>query len=160
MKRKGFYIIFLLWAAFAGQSCSKCGDCFRVPEPFFFNVVDSVTGENLFRDSTFLPSDIRVVRLPDSSGKYFSFIGEDKKDLIMLQFTGTDSTQSVDYGISVKQQPLFTLHLYINVLQNKCCTFTRYDSVRIGQAITRFDTATGVYTVFVTPDTTQPKKIR
>ncbi len=160
LKVKPIPILFLLWAFLAMQSCNRCADCYDVPEPFFFNVVDSATGANVFSDSIYLSSDIRVVYLPDSNGKYFSFIKGDKKDLIMLQFTGLDSSQTINCGISVKQQPLFTLHLYVDILHNRCCAYSRYDSVKIGQAVNHFDQATGVYTVWVTPDTVQPKKIR
>ena len=63
------------------QSFKKKGDCegllcFTPPEPFSFELVDKLTGENLFTNGTFNSNDIKVINLDDQSNVSFTFIDE------------------------------------------------------------------------------------
>ena len=63
------------------QSCKKKDDCedlacFTPPSPFEFELVDKLTGENLFTNGTFNSNDIKVINFDDKSNVGFTFIDE------------------------------------------------------------------------------------
>jgi len=117
------------------QSCKKenaCDDilCFTPPEPFGFELVDKLTGENLFTNGTYAPNDISVINLDDQSNVSFTFIDENDYNIIVINTIGW-KTETVNYSIKISNESIFELFVNAERLNGDCCDYTEYKEIQI-----------------------------
>lgn len=134
------------------QGCKNdhdpCPECFTPPSHFYFELCDSATGENLFRNGTLNPNYIEIINLADGSKEPFTFLDENDVDLIRTYPIGGE-TEKVNYSFNVGDLYIFTLYVDAERLFENCCSFTRYNEIRIENADFLRDPNTDVYKIFV-----------
>ncbi|MBC8436004.1 MAG: hypothetical protein H8D88_00410 [Bacteroidetes bacterium] len=113
-----------------------------------FKICDSATGENLFRNGTYQPDEIEIINLADSSKEPFVFLDENDIDLIRTYFIG-EITETVNYSFSIGGRYIFTLYVDAERLFENCCSFTRYNEIRIDNSEFQHNPNTNVYKIFV-----------
>ncbi|SFU49851.1 hypothetical protein SAMN05216480_105106 [Pustulibacterium marinum] len=146
-------LVFLLLAVFAMQSCLDDDGCemacFTDPQPFFFEIVDATTGENLFTNGTYTEADIDVYNtLNNNNSVTYSFISEDDLNLLTIHSIGW-VTETVDLDIQLADVSMFSLYVDAERISEDCCSFTRYNEVEITNTTFEYDAETGIYTIFV-----------
>jgi len=134
------------------QGCKNdhepCPTCFTPPSHFLFDLCDSATGENLFRNGTLNPNYIEIIDLADGSKLPFTFLDGNDVDLIRTYPIG-DVTEKVNYSFSVGDLYLFTLYVDAERLVENCCSYTRYNDIRIDNSDYLHNPSTDVYQIFV-----------
>jgi hypothetical protein len=132
-------------------SCSEkvaCGECFTPPLPFQFELVDKLTGENLFSNGTFNSGDIEVLNIENQSNIEFAFIEENDYDMIVINTIGW-KTEIVNYSIRVSSENIFELFVIAERLSGECCSYTEYTEIRIENSDFELDQDSGIYKIFV-----------
>lgn len=148
---KTWHIITLFLLIFS-LSCSDdaCGDvlCFTPPSPFEFELLDKVTGENLFTNGTFNPNDIKVINRADQRAVEFAFISENDYNIILVHTIGWQ-TETVNYSFQVGSETLFDLFVAAERMDSDCCAHTEYHEIRIENTEFQRDASTGIYKIWV-----------
>jgi len=124
----------ILFAIILSQSCKNksdpCGECFTPPSDFKFEIVDRATGEDLFKNGTFQPNQIKIISLFDSSDVQFKFIEYPTIDIIQTQWIGA-TTETIYYSFSISSMNIFRLYIDAERIVENCCSYTRYNEIRI-----------------------------
>jgi hypothetical protein len=135
------------------QSCKKenaCEGllCFTPPGPFRFELVDKLTGENLFTNGTYTPNEIKVINLYDQSNVSFTFIDENDYNIIMINSIGW-KTETINYSINISNESLFELFVDAERLNGECCDYTEYKEIRIENSEFELNQTNGLYKILV-----------
>lgn len=133
------------------QNCSlnECNQlCFTPPNSFEFEFVDATSKENLFTNKTFDKRDIKVINLADNSNLEYSFIDENNYNILMIGAIGW-KTEIVELSIKVADKEILTLYVNAKRLNEDCCSFTRYEEIRIENATYTLDTQKDIYTILI-----------
>jgi len=138
--------IFLL--IFINQGCKKCDACFSPPNPFLFEIVDKSTGENLFFNKTYNATDIEVINSLDSQNIKFSFLVENDINLIQINSIGW-ATEKVNIQINISNQNIFNLYVDAERVSEDCCSFTRYNELKIENADFELDSMKEIYKILI-----------
>ena len=128
------------------NDCDKL--CFTSPEPFQFELVDATTGENLFTNKTYESRYIKVINIEDENRVDFNFISENNYNILVLQDLGWQ-TEIVNYSIQINDKELFTLYVDAERNSEDCCSFTRYNEIKIENSNYTFDKGKGLYTILI-----------
>ena len=146
MKNLIQYALFLL--VILNQSCKKCDACFTPPKPFLFEIIDQSTGENLFKNGTYKSSEIEVIDSLKHQNVKFSFLDENDIDLIQINSIGWE-TEKVNFLFKISNQNIFNLYVDAERVSEDCCSFTRYNDVKIENAKFELDSMTEIYRILV-----------
>ncbi len=146
MKNLIKYTLFLLVTL--NQSCKKCDECFTPPEPFLFEIVDKSTGENLFKNGTYKSSDIEVIDSLNHQNVKFAFLDENDLNLIQINTIGW-KTEKIHFQFKISNQNIFNLLVDAERVSQDCCSFTRYNDVKITNAEFELDSMTEIYQILV-----------
>lgn len=134
------------------QACDNndCEDlaCFTPPMPFAFELVDKDSGENLFTNGTYNPDDIEVLNVLDNSKKEFRFISENEINIIQIGSIGWEN-QIEDVVLKVGDKTILNLYVDSERVSENCCSFSKYNEIRIDDAEYEFNQQSGVYTIFL-----------
>ena len=122
--------------------------CFTPPIGFYFELVDKESGENLFTNGTYNPDDIEVLNVLDNSKKEFSFISEDDINIIQIGSIGWDS-EIEEVILKVGDEIILNLYVDSERVSENCCSFSRYNEIRIDNAEYELDQQSGIYTIFL-----------
>lgn len=141
---KIFVLLFVLFI----YACDECGECFTPPDFFVFEIVDKTTGENLFLNGTFDSGEIKVVNLSDNSDVDFNFINETNIAFIEVYTIGWQ-TEKVNYAINIGNTTLFYLYVDAKRIDEDCCSFTRYNEIKIEDVAFEQDATNGIYKILV-----------
>ncbi len=140
----------IVFSVFLLQSCKvDCNqNCFTPPEPFVFELVDSISKENLFTNQTYHANDITVVNLATTKVVSHSFISENNKNLIQINTIGW-KTEQVTLVIKIADETIFSFFVDAERLDGDCCSFTKYNQITIREVSYSFSTNTGIYRIFI-----------
>ena len=134
------------------QACKDepdpCPLCFTPPDNFYFEIVDKATGENLFRNGTYQPNDIKIINLADGGKEPFVFLDENDVDLIQTYPIG-GMTETVSYSFNIGGLYMFTLYVVAERVNENCCSYTRYHEIRILNSDFQYNPNTNIYTILV-----------
>lgn len=147
MKKSIIYLLFIsLFLTNCKNDCNKL--CFTPPEPFQFEIVDAKTGINVFTNNTFESRYIKVVNLKDGSRVDYNFISENNYNILTINTIGWE-TEIVNYSIQIDNNEIFTLYVDAEFLSENCCSFSRYNEIKIENAQYNYDKEKGLYTIFI-----------
>ncbi|MBU2950640.1 hypothetical protein KO493_08025 [Tamlana agarivorans] len=147
MKKNIFIIItfFLL----SCDAIKDCEDCFTPPNNFYFDIVDKVSGENLFTNGTYDYQDIEIINTLDGNESVdFEFITHDNINQIEIYSIGY-STEIVNLKFYVSNQYLFDFYVDAERTSENCCSFTVYNEIKITGSDFVSKPQSGVYTILV-----------
>uniref|UniRef100_UPI003217A8F0 hypothetical protein n=1 Tax=uncultured Draconibacterium sp. TaxID=1573823 RepID=UPI003217A8F0 len=139
--------VFTTWSCDKNNNCDGI-DCFTPPTPFYFELVDKTSGENLFTSGVLSTDDIKVINLEDQSNVDFEFIDENDVNIIVIYSIGWE-TQIVNYAIEISSESLFTLFVNAERLSENCCAFTKYNEIEIDGSEFELNEQNGIYTILV-----------
>lgn len=144
--------IFVLLLSF--QSCRKidCVDiaCFTPPQPFYFELLDSTTHEDLFINGTLDSNQIEVFNITNNNDVDYNFILADSNRAVVIYGIGGELERTqVEVTLRVSNIDILNLFLDSESISNNCCTYTQYNEVRIKNANYEKDNETGVYQIFI-----------
>ena len=145
-------IVFTLIILIFTQSCkdNDCQDklCFTPPSSFNFELVDKLTGENLFTNGTFDSKDISVINLDDQSHVGFTFLDENNYNIIRINTIGWE-TEVINYSIQISSESIFKLYVNAERLNENCCSYTEYKEIRIEDVDFELNQDIGIYKIVV-----------
>ncbi len=125
MKRSVNFLILFFLSAFIFQSCeSDCGECFTPPNSFHFVFIDKTSGENVFTNGIYKPSDIKMFNEFDSSNVEFNFIDENNSNIVEINTIGW-KTERVNISVLLANKHIFNLYVDAERLFDNCCSYTR-----------------------------------
>jgi hypothetical protein len=153
---KHLFRILLLTLVFINQGCDieqgKENDCGGAadsfPTPFFFEIIDKVTGENLFTNGTYEPDQIEIKNIVNNRDIEFTFIDEDDFNLIMIHSIGL-KTETVNAEVIIGNDTIFSLYVDAERVYEACFSYTKYNEIRIDNAEFELDGEAGLYTIKV-----------
>lgn len=151
---KQIIIVFIAFLVLTvSHSCKKeeCGDCFTPPGPFMFEIVDKISGENLFSNGTFDPTDIKVTDTDNNVYIPFNFMDEDSINIIGINSIGWQ-TEKVNLRLEIADQPIFSMYIDAERLFENCCSFTRYNEIVMRDTEFELDPTSDIYTIFYTTE--------
>jgi hypothetical protein len=145
-KIKFLALIFLIFT----QSCDECEDtaCFSPPSSFEFELVEKLTGENLFTNGTFDSNNIKIINLDNQSNVEFRFIDENDYNIIEINTIGWN-TEIVNYSIQISSTSVFELFVNAERLDKNCCTYTEYKEIRIKNIDFELNKENGIYKILI-----------
>lgn len=131
-------------------SCENkdCEDnlCFTPPSPFNFELIDKSTGENLFTNGIYNSDDIEIINISDNSKIEYFFNNENEINIIQIGSLGWKS-EVVDCSLRINNSEILRLYVNAKRISENCCSFTRYDEIRIENAEYEYDNQSGIYRI-------------
>lgn len=151
MKMKAFVLLFS--AFFVLNSCKSDDNdipyCESGPLSLSFQLLDKITGENLFTNGTFNVANIEVLNLDDNNSRVqFTFNSEDDRNVISLGPFGW-GTNIANYFLKVGERNIFILHLNAERKAEDGCSFVQVNKLEIKNAEYSQNMQTGIYEVLV-----------
>jgi hypothetical protein len=143
-----FLSIFILVILFGCTNGSEHISCFTPPGSFSFQITDKKSGENLFTNGTYAPSQIIITDLYTDKIVAFKFIDENKYNAIVINNIGW-KTEKINYSIAIKEKNIFELYVDASRLNKNNCSYTNYNEVKIKNIEFELDRSTGVYKILV-----------
>lgn len=138
-------VIFLVLWLFTGCSiANKCEDynCMTPPPPFFFEIVDASTGENLYTNGILDPDDIEL-RNENNQLVQHTYISENELNVIHLHIGWTEGPASYRLILG----PEFEIPVSVNSEKRTedCCTFYRIHDFSTSPYEHEQSSTTGIY---------------
>jgi hypothetical protein len=130
MKKALWFFLILLTLV----SCIKVDNCdgilcFTPPQNFAFEMVDKITGENLYANQALDSLDI-VVLNKEGKNEKFNFISQNGLNLIDLPEIGWN-TGIQQYEIILSETVTVQIQVNMEVRNEGCCTFYRTNSFQV-----------------------------
>ncbi|CDF78025.1 conserved hypothetical protein [Formosa agariphila KMM 3901] len=146
-------LFFFLICTLLCFSCSQDDtvDCFTPPNPFYFEIVDATTEENLFTNGTFKAEDITLINiLNENTPVEFTFITEDNYNIIDINSVGWQ-TEIVNFELKVEDETIFNLYVDATRKSEDGCNFTTFNKVEIQNAAYLLDNELDLYKILMQP---------
>lgn len=135
--------------ALSGCDINDCNEnCFTPPQSFLFEIVDKISGENLFTNGTYEPEQIEITNTITNARAEFTFVSEDSINLIYIGSIGWE-TEIVNLRITIADNHIFDLYVDAERKKGGCCDHTEYNKIEIKDAEFEFDSQTGIYKILV-----------
>lgn len=144
--KKGIKILTVLMLIFT-QSCESDSpmDCFTPPVGLYFELIDEVTGENLFTNGTYTSDQIEVINIENGESVAFSFIDENDYNVFSIDGIGW-ATEVVNYSINISDKSIFELYVD-SELYDEGCVYSFYNEIRIDNSEYELDSESGIYKI-------------
>ncbi len=84
----------------------------------------------------------------DSSDIEFTFIDENNFNVIQVNSIGW-KTETINILVKIFNDNIFNLYVNAERLNENCCSFTRYNEIRIENSEFEFDSEKGIYKILV-----------
>ncbi len=119
------------------------------PSGLSFELLNKVTGENLFTNETFDPADISVLDLDNNnSNVQFTFNSENDINTINLGPFGW-VTNIANYLLKVGEHDIFTLSINAEKINGDCCDYVVVRKLNIEGSDYSQNSDNGVYEVLL-----------
>ncbi len=150
MKNGLKYVVIICLLFIQACDTDDCEDylCFTPPMGFTFEIVDKETGENLFTNGTYSSSQIQVLNIEDNSKRQFVFLDENDINLISIGSIGWDS-KIAHVVLKIADNDILNLYVDSERVSENCCSFSRYNEIRIDKADYEQDAQSDIYTVYI-----------
>lgn len=145
---KYFTLFTLLFILSCGNDDCEDYLCFTPPRGFVFEIVDKESGENLFTNGTYSPDQIQLLNTDDTSKKQFTFLDENEINLISIGSIGWES-EIEEVELIIAGESILILYVDSERVSENCCSFSRYNEIRIDNADYEQDTQSDIYTVYI-----------
>ncbi len=117
-------ILQLIVVLFLAISCNlkdDCGECFTPPPQFNFDIVDAITGENLFLNETFAEEAVRVYDELGSEVE-FKLVFHRERYILSLSEIGWELDPKI-YTIELSTNIKVSFILDMDQASSDCCTY-------------------------------------
>jgi hypothetical protein len=116
------------------------------PTPFLFEIVSKGSGTNVFTAGIYQPDAVSVIDLDKNTAVDFTFVDEGEVNLVVIHSIGWQ-TEKVNLGFRLAGEPLFSLFADAALVSEDCCSFTRFNEIRIENVVYAYDSETGIYKI-------------
>ncbi len=137
--------ILLLYGCSTTEPCEE-NSCFTAPTAVIFEVVDAVTGENLFANGTLKGEDIQLVN-QNNKNLEFQLFSENNSNLLYLNIGWETGTHS--YRLNLGEDLEIKMSLLSEQNEDNCCSFYVISNFSILNYEFERSTTTGNYKVFL-----------
>ena len=147
---KPILVVFTAFCLFL-LSCEKvkeCPLCMTPPQMFVFDLVDDVSGENLFSNGTYDVANFKIKNVLNQQLLDFELIEEDGLGYVCLYSIGWQ-TEVVNCHFYYEDEELFTFYVDAVRKSEDCCSFTDYNAVELEGKEFELIKEKGVYTVYI-----------
>ncbi len=134
-----------LWSC---NSETQCPACMTPPAPFYFEIVDKETNQNIFTLELAKPQDLKLINTIDNKELGFAFLDENDINIIMINSIGWQ-TEVVNAELWLKNEKILTLKVDATAKSDECCSWTEYNSVEIEHQDFSLERETGAYKIFI-----------
>ncbi|QCK14884.1 hypothetical protein [Mangrovivirga cuniculi] len=144
-----FKPILFLFLLITFNSCSlkeECPSCFTPPVNFYFEFVDSTTGENLITNGTYDPEQIQIINIDDESTIEYNLVTEDDLNIIKVSSIGWE-TEVVNYRFDLAGNELFTFRVDATRKNEDCCSYTEYNEIAVSGIDYEIVDGTNIYKI-------------
>lgn len=149
MKKSLKFIPFLFILLLQNCNLNDCNKlCFTPPNSFQFEFIDATTKENLFTNKTYNKNDIKVVNLENDTNLEFFFIDENIYNILSIGSIGWQ-TEIVTCSIEIAGKQVATLYVNAKRISEDCCSFTRFEEVKIENASYSLNNQEDLYTIII-----------
>ncbi|QDO92870.1 hypothetical protein FNB79_02390 [Formosa sediminum] len=146
-------LFFILSCTLIFYNCNQDDvvSCFTPPNPFYFEIVDKTTGENVFTNGTYNSEDITLTNiLSNNDSVEFNFIDEDSYNIIEINSIGWQ-TEIVNFELKIEDETIFNLYVNAKRKSENECSFTTYNEIEIQNAEYSLDQEFYIYKILVQP---------
>lgn len=119
--KRSLPLILVLFLVISCNLKDDCGDCFTPPPQFNFDIVDAITGENLFLNETFSEETLKVYDELDSEVE-FELVFYRERFIISLSEIGWELEPKI-YTIELNQDIKVSFELDMDQVSSNCCTY-------------------------------------
>ncbi len=147
---KAIFVLFISCCLLV-SSCDlvkDCPECTTPPQVFSFDIVDEVSGENLFMNGTYDVSNFKIVNVLNQQELDFDLIEEDELGYIHVYSIGWQ-TEVVNCHFYYDNEELFTFYVDAVRKSEDCCSFTDYRAIELEGKEFDLDKTKGVYSVYM-----------
>ncbi|MCU4163203.1 hypothetical protein [Carboxylicivirga caseinilyticus] len=142
----------LLLTFFAGllilSSCKKeCDPCMTPPAPFYFDIKDAESGENIFTSGIASSDDLELINTSTNESMDFDFIDDEDVNILMINSIGW-KTEIISAKLLLDGEEVFTLTVDAERNSGNCCSWTEYNDIEISNADFTIDNIYGTYIVY------------
>ena len=135
-------------------SCSKddCTTPIIPPQIFTFEIVDKITGENLFTNGTYQPEQIQITNTDNNFLTEFTFISENNINHIEINLSYAYAyweTGIVKLKIDISNNHIFDVYADGEIIMRECFSYYEYNEITIGESEFELDNQTGIYKILV-----------
>lgn len=142
-------ILILFTTIFQSCDSNDCGECFTPPQSFQFEIVDKISGENLFTNGTYESENIEITdNLNNNEIVEFTFISEDNINLIQIGSIGWE-TEIVNLKVDISDNHIFDFYVDAERKLGDCCSYTDYNEITVGESEFVLDPQNGIYKILV-----------
>lgn len=145
---KIFHKVFVLFLFSFSLSCNSddCSDiaCNSGPAAFQLELVDSVSGENLFTNGTFEKSELSLRQISGENVGDWSFISENEVNILQIGTSG-----NITYSVKISGEELFQVSIEAKPVTENCCSYTQVNDFQITGAEFDLDEDTGIYKILI-----------
>ena len=119
--KKTLLLIVVLFLTLSCNLKDDCGECFTPPRQFNFDIVDAITGENLFLNETLTAESLRVY---DELGAKveFELVFQRERYIISLNEIGWELESKI-YTIELSPDIKVFFELDMDQVSSDCCTY-------------------------------------
>ncbi|WP_291727992.1 hypothetical protein [Bernardetia sp.] len=121
------------------SSCDTCGDteCFTPAEPFYFQLIDKETNENLLENGTYLLSDVRIKSLARNELHLLELDSVEingQKELVLMdaEIGWEPNRENKNYTLILADSLEFDFVYETEERKGECCTF--YDVMEVSSS--------------------------
>jgi len=142
-------ILILFTIIFKSCSNKDCDECFTPPQSFQFEIVNKISGENLFTNGTYQSENIEITNnLNNNEPIEFTFISENNSNLIEISSIGW-KTGMTDLKINISGNHIFVFYVDAERKMGDCCSYTEYNEITIRKSEFELDSQNGIYKILV-----------
>lgn len=149
MIMKGILLVLLVLSAlFSCQNDCKDVLCFTPPRTYNFELIGKSSGNDLLAAGPYSYNQISVIDRETNKSVTFNRTGNDSINLIQFDMIGW-KTEVVDYQVTIADSIHFGLYVDATRTNENCCSFTRYNDIKIEDTEYKLDSLTGIYKIFI-----------
>lgn len=145
--RPAFFFFILSFIIACDDDDCKDIACFTPPNYFNFEILDKITGENLYTNGSLQADKLKVFNAVTKVPMDFQFIKENNANFIVLNSVGWQ-TEKTTVTFELKEEMFFNFYVDAERKYEKCCSFTVFNETKVEMIPFEFDASKNLYSIF------------
>jgi len=145
---KKLLVLIILSTTLLHCSNDDCGDPNITYQTFTFEIVDKISGENLFTNGTYLPEQIQITNTISNFETEFTFLSENNVNLIQVNSASWE-TDIVNLTFTIADNLIFELYSDGDTIVEACYSYTVFNDIFINESEFDYNAEIAIYTILV-----------
>lgn len=141
--KSNLILILITCILLTGCIGKNCPDCDPPPPAIIFDLVDKLSGENLFTNQTLDGSKIKLINAENQERLGFDMIDDNR----LILFYGLWNTEIITIQVHHDSDLLFSLYIDAIEVSDGCCSYIEYQEMELINAEGNYDVRSEIYTV-------------